>query len=104
MVRRRCRQRRPDPPGGEWMDWNGRVAVITGGASGIGRSVALAAANRGADVVLADIDETGMQRVKDEIEATGRRALTVRCDVTSDADVDRLVERAIGWQGNVDLL
>jgi NAD(P)-dependent dehydrogenase (short-subunit alcohol dehydrogenase family) len=86
------------------MDWNGKVAVITGGASGIGRSVALAAAQRGMDVVLADIDDGGLARVKGEIETLGRRVLPVHCDVTKDVDVDRLAEAAIGWQGHVDFL
>ncbi|HEY7296073.1 MAG TPA: SDR family oxidoreductase [Dehalococcoidia bacterium] len=86
------------------LDWTGKVAVITGGASGIGRSVALAAARRGCDVVLADIDDGGMARVAGEVEALVRRALAVRCDVTKDPDVDALAQQAIGWQEHIDLL
>jgi NAD(P)-dependent dehydrogenase (short-subunit alcohol dehydrogenase family) len=86
------------------MDWSGTGAVITGGASGIGRSVALAAAKRGADVVLADIDDAGMTRVKAEIEASGRRAFVIHCDVTKDAEVERSARQAIEALGHVDFL
>jgi NAD(P)-dependent dehydrogenase (short-subunit alcohol dehydrogenase family) len=86
------------------MDLAGKITVITGGASGIGRGTALAFARRGADVVLADVNDTRLAEARAEIEALGRRALAVRCDVTQDADVERLARVAIGELGQVDVL
>ncbi|MDQ6691422.1 MAG: SDR family NAD(P)-dependent oxidoreductase [Candidatus Dormibacteraeota bacterium] len=86
------------------MELDDRVAVITGGASGIGRACALAMAAAGADVVVADLNEQRMAEVVKEIEQLGRRALGVRTDVSLDADVDRLAATAIGTMGHIDLL
>lgn len=76
------------------MNLAGEVAVVTGGASGIGRSTALAMARRGADIVLADLHAARLAQVQREIESLGRRALSVQCDVARDDDVLRLVEEA----------
>jgi NAD(P)-dependent dehydrogenase (short-subunit alcohol dehydrogenase family) len=86
------------------MEIQGSVAVITGGASGIGRGTALALARRGADVVIADINQGRMEATSAEIAALGRRVLAVRCDVSRDADVDGLAARAIAEMGRVDIL
>lgn len=86
------------------MNFTDQVAVITGGASGIGRACALAMAGRGADVVVADLNQDRMRATVAELEALGRRALGVRCDVTSDAEVQHLAETAIAEMGRVDLL
>jgi NAD(P)-dependent dehydrogenase (short-subunit alcohol dehydrogenase family) len=82
----------------------GTVAVVTGGASGIGRSCVLEFAARGADVVVADIHEERMAETVKAAEAFGVRALGVRCDVTSDADVQGLRDQAIGELGHVDIV
>jgi NAD(P)-dependent dehydrogenase (short-subunit alcohol dehydrogenase family) len=82
----------------------GEVAVITGGASGIGRATALAFARRGADIVLADIHEQRMAAVSDEVRALGRRALAVACDVSRDHDVARLAEQAEDTLGPVGIV
>lgn len=82
----------------------GTVAVITGGASGIGRSCATEFARRGADVVIADVNAERMADTVSALEALGRRALGVRCDVTSDSDLHRLRDEAIGAMGHVDLV
>jgi NAD(P)-dependent dehydrogenase (short-subunit alcohol dehydrogenase family) len=79
----------------------GRVAVITGGASGIGRATAVRFAEEGADIVLGDIappDETVRL-----VEKTGRRAIAVRTDTTSEADCDGLVAAAVAEFGKVDV-
>lgn len=76
------------------MKIHGEVAVITGGASGIGRGTALALAQRGADIVLADVNDDRLAATRGDIEALGRRALTVHCDVSRDDDVGRLAEEA----------
>ena len=83
---------------------SGTVAVITGGASGIGRSCATEFARRGADVVIGDIHEERMAETIGELRGLGVRADAVRCDVTSDADVQHLREAAISAMGHVDLL
>jgi NAD(P)-dependent dehydrogenase (short-subunit alcohol dehydrogenase family) len=86
------------------MDIQGTTAVVTGGASGIGRATALELAERGADVVVADIHEERLAEVAGSIEALGRRALAVRCDVSVDADVDALAASAFDAFGTVDIV
>lgn len=76
------------------MKIQGEIAVITGGASGIGRGTALALAQRGADIVIADVNDARLLAVKREIEGLGRRALAVHCDVSRDDDVVQLAEQA----------
>jgi NAD(P)-dependent dehydrogenase (short-subunit alcohol dehydrogenase family) len=82
----------------------GEVAVITGGASGIGRGTALALARRGADIVLADVHARRLAEVSDEIRRLGRRVLAVECDVSRDEDVARLADQAESRLGSVGLV
>jgi NAD(P)-dependent dehydrogenase (short-subunit alcohol dehydrogenase family) len=82
----------------------GTVAVVTGGASGIGRSTALELARNGADVVVADIHDDRAAEVAGEIESLGRRSLAVHCDVARDEDVERLARDASAAFGRVDIL
>jgi NAD(P)-dependent dehydrogenase (short-subunit alcohol dehydrogenase family) len=86
------------------MNLEGSVAVVTGGASGIGRACALAMARRGADVVIADVNEERMAGACAEIQALGRRSAGLRCDVSRDGELELLAERAIAAMGRVDLL
>ncbi len=86
------------------MELSGKVVVITGGASGIGRATALAMGRRGAHVVIADINEARLAETRTAIEAHGVRSLAVRCDVSSDADVEALAARALEVMGQVDLV
>lgn len=86
------------------MNLDGKVAVITGGASGIGRACALAMARRGTNVVIADVNEARMGATVARIEAMGRRSLGVRCDVSRDGELEQLAERSIAEMGRVDLL
>jgi rhamnulose-1-phosphate aldolase/alcohol dehydrogenase len=91
------------PPRGELA---GRVAVITGGASGIGRASARMLAARGAHVVIGDLNFDGAQEVAEElVVANGpRRAVPVRVDVTSEDAVAELVRRAVLEYGGIDIL
>ncbi len=80
------------------------VVVITGGASGIGRGIALEAARRGARVAIADVNDERLATTLAELEAAGGDAIAVHCDVTSDAEVDALRDQVIERWGHVDLL
>ena len=86
------------------VDVDGAIAVVTGGASGIGRATALELARRGSDVVVADIHEERLAETVAGVEGLGRRALAVRCDVTLDADVEHLADAAFDAFGRVDIV
>ena len=86
------------------MNLEGSAAVITGGASGIGRACALAMARRGCDVVIADVNEERMRAAVSDIVALGRRSAGVRCDVSRDGELEHLAERAVTQMGRIDLL
>jgi NAD(P)-dependent dehydrogenase (short-subunit alcohol dehydrogenase family) len=86
------------------MQITNKVAVVTGGASGAGRSLCLGLADRGAAaVVVCDIDADGAAKVAAEIEAAGHQALTVPADVAREPDVQALVARTEAAFGQVDL-
>ncbi len=85
-------------------DFKGRVAVVTGGGSGIGRAMALAFAREGAKVVLADLDRGGMDRVGSEIRDGGEECLGVETDVTSLAAVENLRQRTVERFGAVHVV
>ena len=74
--------------------WEDRVAIVMGGASGLGEAIAHRFAAEGAAVVVADIDGTGAERVAEEIVAAGRSAVGAPCDVTNRADVEATVDIA----------
>jgi NAD(P)-dependent dehydrogenase (short-subunit alcohol dehydrogenase family) len=83
---------------------SGRVAVITGAASGIGKALAAGCAGRGMKVVLADIDTGGLDLVLAELAGQGHEVLAMRCDVTVAADLDELAEVVYSRFGEVHLL
>src|SRR5882757_3634632 len=80
------------------------VAIITGGASGIGRATALLFAREGAAVVVADVNAQAGQAVVSEIEKAGGRAFFESTDVTRLADCRRVVEHALRECGKIDIL
>jgi 7-alpha-hydroxysteroid dehydrogenase len=82
----------------------GQVAIITGAGRGIGRAIAIAFAEAGADVVIAARRAGTLEEVRTEVEARGRRALCVPTDVTDPAQLDRLVERALEMFARVDIV
>lgn len=83
---------------------SGKVAVITGAASGFGRLIAQLTAARGGRVVAADIDEAGLKTVVAEIEAAGGQAAYRRTDVTDRADTNELGAFAVAAFGAIDVL
>lgn len=85
------------------MDPNGKVALITGAGSGIGRATALALAQAGASIVVADISEEGCRETVRLIEDSGGKAALVRTDVTKLEDIERMVAFAEETFGGVDI-
>jgi NAD(P)-dependent dehydrogenase (short-subunit alcohol dehydrogenase family) len=81
----------------------GRVAFVTGAASGIGRTTALAFAGEGAKVAVADIDQNGNQDTARMIEEVGGQALAVRCDVTRSEDVQAALAQTVEEFGHLDI-
>ena len=82
----------------------GKVAVVTGGGSGIGRGIALAMAREGADVMIPDIQVQNAERVGAEVKALGRKVAAMKTDVTSAADVKAMVDRTRETFGKIDIL
>lgn len=81
----------------------GKVAIITGAASGLGRASAIRFAREGAAVIAADLNSQGAEMLVSEIAAAGGRAVYQRTDVTSEADIKAAVERAVREYGRLDV-
>jgi 3-oxoacyl-[acyl-carrier protein] reductase len=102
--------------GGNGMKLEGRTALVTGGARGLGRAYALRLAGLGADVAVADVNLDSSREfeaeaaamtadtVMGEIEAMGRSSLGVECDVTDRQSLDAVVEQIIGAWGHLDIV
>jgi NAD(P)-dependent dehydrogenase (short-subunit alcohol dehydrogenase family) len=83
---------------------DGRVAIVTGGGTGIGRSTALVLAAYGADVVLAARRREPLADAAAEVEALGRRALAVPTDVTEQEQCEQLVTETVSTFGRLDIV
>ena len=81
-----------------------RVAIVTGSAEGIGNAIARCLAAFGADIVVADINQAGAEETASQVRALGRRALVVKCDVTKQEDVDRMMAATLEEFGTVHIL
>ena len=86
------------------MRFQGKVAVVTGAATGIGSATALAFAREGADVVLVDVNEAAMDERREEIEAFGGLGMAVVADVSQAADAQRAASKAVDAFGGIDYL
>jgi NAD(P)-dependent dehydrogenase (short-subunit alcohol dehydrogenase family) len=85
-------------------DFKGKVAVITGAASGIGRGIADRCVQEGMKVVLADIEEPALAKAEHELKSAGADILAVRTDVSIEADIKALAEKTLDRFGAVHLL
>ena len=83
---------------------NTRIAIVTGGAQGMGRAVAELLARDGVSVVINDINKSAVEKVADELEESGLKVKPVAGDVTSSKDVDTLINETIAEFGSVNIL
>jgi NAD(P)-dependent dehydrogenase (short-subunit alcohol dehydrogenase family) len=82
----------------------GKVAVVTGGGSGIGRGIVLAMAREGADLAIPDIQVLNAERVAEEVRGLGRKVVAMKTDVTRVADVEAMTDRVRDVYGRIDVL
>ena len=82
----------------------GRVVVVTGAGSGLGRELALCCARAGMKLALADVDEAALAKTESELKAAGTAAIAVRCDVSTGADVEALAARTLDAFGAVHVV
>jgi 3-oxoacyl-[acyl-carrier protein] reductase len=86
------------------IDLSGKLAIVTGAGRGIGAAIAETFARAGADLVIADINEDNARKIAESMQPIGRRALAVKTDVASPADVDRLFATVQEKFAGVDIL
>jgi 3-oxoacyl-[acyl-carrier protein] reductase len=86
------------------MDLKGKIALVTGGAQGIGKITALLLARNGADVAVSDINMEGALETVGEIEGLGRNGLALESDVSNPADAERIVAKTVEQLGSIDIL
>jgi len=87
-----------------YLGLDNKVAVVTGGATGIGRGISLLLAENGADVVVCDMNFQGAQAVAGEISAIGRKSLAIQMNVTSEEEAKQMVETVDKEFGRLDIL
>jgi meso-butanediol dehydrogenase/(S,S)-butanediol dehydrogenase/diacetyl reductase len=86
------------------MRLQGKVAIVTGGAMGLGRGISLCLAREGADVVIADIAMDTARKTAEDVKALGRKGLVVEADVSQPADAEKVVKETMNTFGKVDIL
>jgi NAD(P)-dependent dehydrogenase (short-subunit alcohol dehydrogenase family) len=84
-------------------DFTGKVALVTGAASGMGLATAQAFAEAGAAVVLADINAAAVRHASETLNAVGRRTIAITCNVADETQAAAMVERAVGAFGRLDM-
>jgi NAD(P)-dependent dehydrogenase (short-subunit alcohol dehydrogenase family) len=85
-------------------DLTGRIAIVTGAASGLGEAISYGLAVFGADIVVADVESTGLGRVCENVKGIGRKALPVICDVRSAEQVQSMVAECVNTFARIDVL
>jgi len=86
------------------MDMTGKIVVVTGGASGIGKATCLEYAENGASVVVCDMNLEGAQKVADQINSMGKKAIAFKMDVTSESDTQAMVDLTVKTFGRLDVM
>ena len=86
------------------MKLENKVAIVTGGAQGIGKAIATAYVNEGADVVIADLDINTANTTATELQKSGRRVVAIHTDVTNEASVIDMVAKVMADFGHIDIL
>ncbi|UCC16093.1 MAG: SDR family NAD(P)-dependent oxidoreductase, partial [Dehalococcoidales bacterium] len=85
-------------------DLNGKIAVVTGGAGGIGAALALGIADAGADVVVTSRNLAKLEEVAEQIKAKGKKSLAISTDVTDAKSVEDMTENVLKTFGRIDIL
>jgi 3-oxoacyl-[acyl-carrier protein] reductase len=80
------------------------VALITGSANGMGRGIALMFAEQGCNIIINDLSQDAAQKVADEINALGRRAIAIKADITNGSEIEKMTEAAVKEFGRIDIL
>jgi len=86
------------------MNFEKKVAFITGSAQGIGKATALVLAKYGADIVAADLNEEGAKKTIEQVKALNRDGMAIKLDVTNEKDVNDAIDKAIEKFGKIDIL
>jgi 3-oxoacyl-[acyl-carrier protein] reductase len=81
-----------------------KVSIVTGGAQGLGKAIALELARKGSHLVVGDVNLEAAQRVTEEVHASGRRSLALRVDVSNARDVSEMADRVVKEFGRIDIL
>jgi sorbitol-6-phosphate 2-dehydrogenase len=80
-----------------------KIAVVTGGAQGLGKAICLALAQAGCDVVVADLNDSAAQATAAEVAGAGRKCLAIKADVTRESDVEKVFDQSVSEFGRVDI-
>jgi len=86
------------------MSLNGKIALVTGAAQGIGMDIALGLAKDGADVAICDVNLEAAQKTAGDIEAMGRKSLALKANVAASADVTAMIDQVVEKFGRIDIL
>jgi len=85
---------------GAGMSLHGKIALVTGAAQGIGRDIAIALANDGADVAICDVNIEAAQKTAGDLEALGRKSLALKTNVAASAEVTSMMDQVVGKFGS----
>jgi len=86
------------------MSLKDKVSIVTGGAQGLGKAIALELARRGSNLIICDVNFEAAQKVTEEIRALGRRSLSLKVDVSKMRDINGMVDRVLEEFERIDIL